>query len=291
MRRLVVVAGVLAFALSAVVIARSAETAALSATWRAARDHPAGMALALAAYALAFGVRALAWQRVLPGLAFGHALAAIHVSLAANHLLPLRLGETLRVVSVVRRAGVGTAEATASTIALRAADLAAVLALAAALAPGLLVRVFGAWGWAVAAGIVVVGLVAWRWLRTLADAKRPGALVAVAAAGAWVLEAGVVWQAARWAGLRPSFSEALLVTVVSVAAQVVAVAPGGFGTYEAAAVAAWALLGAPAGPALAAALAAHAVKTAYALVTGAVAAFVPAPALFGTRAPDPSAVP
>jgi hypothetical protein len=69
--------------------------------------------------------------------------------------------------------------------------------------------------------------------------------------------------------------------VVSVAAQVLAVAPGGLSTYEAAAVAAYALLGHRPGPALAAALAAHAAKTAYALAAGAVAVFVPAPGALG----------
>jgi hypothetical protein len=119
-------------------------------------------------------------------------------------------------------------------------------------------------------------------------------LVALGATVAWVLESVVVWQAARWAGLAPSARDALLVAVVSVAVQVIAVTPGGFGTYEAAAVAAWGALGVAAGPALAAALAAHVLKTAYSLVTGAVAAVVPAPGLLGRlrlprRPPPPPA--
>jgi hypothetical protein len=59
------------------------------------------------------------------------------------------------------------------------------------------------------------------------------------------------------------------------------VAPGGFGSYEAAATAALAGLGVPAGQAFAVALATHAVKTAYALVVGGVALFVPAPGYWG----------
>jgi Glycosyl transferase family 2/Lysylphosphatidylglycerol synthase TM region len=162
------------------------------------------------------------------------------------------------------------------------------------------------------------GLAGWRWLRRLSASAPPGraggvppaspdgrvglpgplrevarssapgggglpsvAVVVAGAAAAWVLESAVVWQAAGWAGIHLDPVEALMVTVVSVAAQVVAVAPGGIGTYEAAAVAAYLLLGQRPGPALAAAVAAHAAKTAYALVAGAVAVFVPAPGEFG----------
>ncbi len=122
--------------------------------------------------------------------------------------------------------------------------------------------------------------------------RLPAATVLAAATVAWALESGVVWQAARWAGVTLSPLDALLVTAVTIAAQVVAVAPGGLGTYEAAATAALVGLGAAPGPALAAAVAAHAVKTAYALTTGAVAAVVPAPGLLGrVRLPRPAARP
>jgi uncharacterized membrane protein YbhN (UPF0104 family) len=280
-KRLAAWAGPIALVVALVVVARAADGDELRATWDAARRHPAGMTLALGAYALAFGLRAWSWRRVLPRLGYGHALAAVHVGLAGNHVLPLRLGEPLRAVSAARRAGISARDATTSTVALRAADVLAVLALAAVLAPGLLTRALGPAGWAVTALVAAAGAGAWWLLRRPLRTRLAGPAVALAALGAWVLEAGVVWQAAVWAGLDPSPADALLVAVVSVAAQVVAVAPGGFGTYEAAAVAAWVALGGEPGPALAAALAAHAVKTAYALVAGAVAVFLPAPGLLG----------
>src|SRR5688572_31112672 len=87
---------------------------------------PIGLASALTAYAAAFGLRTWAWRRVLPGLSVGHAWAALHVSLAANHVLPLRMGEAFRPLSVARRTDIGVAPATASTVALRAVDLIAV---------------------------------------------------------------------------------------------------------------------------------------------------------------------
>jgi uncharacterized membrane protein YbhN (UPF0104 family) len=124
-------------------------------------------------------------------------------------------------------------------------------------------------------------VLAWRWLRVVAARDRtvrlpdPAALLLTAAA--WLLEAVAVWQALRWAGVDVSARGALLVTAAAVSAQVVAVAPSGFGTYEAAAVAALVSLGHDPGVALAAALTAHALKTAYSLVAGAAALVTPRP--------------
>ena len=109
----------------------------------------------------------------------------------------------------------------------------------------------------------------------------PRGRVIAASGGAWFLEAVLVLVAARWAGLDPSYGDALLVVGTSVAAQVAAIAPAGFGTYEAAAVATWVGLGYDAKAALVAALGAHALKTAYSLVGGGVGAVWPAPGFAG----------
>ena len=90
-----------------------------------------------------------------------------------------------------------------------------------------------------------------------------------------------MWAAAAAAGIGLSYPQAVAVTAVTIAAQTVAVTPGGIGGYEAAATAALVGLGAGPGPALAAALVAHATKTAYALVVGGIALVTPAPAYFG----------
>jgi len=253
---------------------------------RAVAADPLGLAAALVAYAAAFGLRAWAWVRVLPGLAAGQAWAALHVSLAGNHVLPLRLGEALRPASVARRTDLGWGPATASTLTLRAADLLAVLALALAAAPALVRGLAGDSGLAVAGtaviGLLVAGLVWARRQRSAGVAIRlPGAGVAAACVAAWLLEAAVVWEIARAAGASLSPAEAVGVTAVTIAAQAVAVTPGGFGTYEAAATAA--MVGSGVYPALgfAVALTTHAVKTAYALVVGGVASAVPAPAFWG----------
>lgn len=281
---------------ASVLIVRSLDPGELARTVRAAAGDPSGVALALGAYAAAFALRARLWTLVLPGLAFGHALAAIHVSLAGNHVLPLRLGEPLRVTSAVRRARVPVGPAAASTLALRAADLVGVLLLAAALAPELLADRLGAWRFALLGIFAALAAGGFAWLTRARRGQGRRAAVPIALAGAtaaWLLEAAVIWQAARWAGIELGLAEAVAVTAVTIAAQLIAVAPGGIGTYEAAAAGSLVALGADPGAALAAALAAHALKTLYALGAGAIALVRPSPGLLGrlrlpARHGDPS---
>src|SRR5687768_5122087 len=89
-RRLISLVGLLAFGLSLLFIVLTVDTDALGRSWDRAWHDPSGILLAAAAYLAAFGLRALLWNRVLPGLSPSHALAAIHVSLAGNHILPFR---------------------------------------------------------------------------------------------------------------------------------------------------------------------------------------------------------
>ncbi|HVE64765.1 MAG TPA: lysylphosphatidylglycerol synthase domain-containing protein [Mycobacteriales bacterium] len=267
-------------------LVRIGDVGVLRASADAIRQHPADLALALLSYAAAFGLRGVGWRRVLPTLPSGQAWAALHVSLLGNHVLPLRLGEVLRVTSVVRRTPIGLPAAVASSLTLRAADLLAVLALAAVAAPRLLGVLAGRWLLAVAVVVMAVGAIGVRQLhrlraRTDVALGLPGPVVAVTALAAWLLESVVMWQAARWVGVDLSAAEAVAVTAVTIAAQTVAVTPGGIGSYEAAATAALTVLGSASGPALTVAITAHAVKTAYALVVGAVALFLPGPGYWG----------
>lgn len=277
--------GLVIFGLSAWVIAGSIDWQDLRQGLDAALDDPVGLAVAVAAFAAAFAVRAVAWRRVLPNLSFGHALAGIHLSLGANHVLPFRLGEPARVFSVVRRDGIGVEPAAASTLILRSADILAVVLIGALVAPRAFVDLLGVFAWLGVGLVLVVAVVAWRWLSSIArrrpDVSMPGPVALGLSAFAWVLEAVLVWQTARWAGLDPTLSQAMLVTTVAIAAQIAAFAPGGFGTYEAAAWAAWVALGLDSSAALVAALLAHALKTIYSLITGGLAVVMPAPTLIG----------
>jgi uncharacterized membrane protein YbhN (UPF0104 family) len=276
--------GVLGLLAAAGYLAAVVDPDELGAALAAVADRPAALLGAVVLYAGAFLLRSWAWRRVLPGLSAGQSWAALHVSLLGNHVLPFRLGEALRVTSVLRRTPLPTAPVAASAVALRAADLLAVLALAAVAAPAV-AGGFGVSGWPLAAALLAAGVAAVGWLVALrrrgAAVRLPGGGVALAASVAWLLEAAVIWAAATAAGIGLSYPQAVAVTAVTIAAQTVAVTPGGIGGYEAAATAALVGLGAGPGPALAAALVAHATKTAYALVVGGVGLVTPAPGYFG----------
>jgi uncharacterized membrane protein YbhN (UPF0104 family) len=259
--------------------------AAVGLVLRSVAGAPLGLALALACYAAAFGLRALAWRASLPGLSTGQSWAGLHVSLLGNHVLPFRLGEALRVTSVLRRTDLETRPVLASAVTLRAGDLLAVAGLAVLAVPSLVPRLVGPWWWvlaAIAAAAVVAGLV---WSKRLAAGgarvRVPPPLACAAVVVAWVLESVVVYEIARAASHPLTMAEAIAITAVTIVAQAVAVTPGGFGTYEAAATAAMTAIGLPAGPAFAIALTTHAVKTVYSLVVGGVALLLPSPSYWG----------
>lgn len=278
--------GFVVMVVAAVVVARAVDVDALRQSADAMAERPLVVVLAMAAFGSAFLFRAQAWCRVLPRLPFRHSLAGIHLAFGANHVLPLRLGEPLRIVSVVRRADIPLAEATSSTVALRAADILAIVLLGIVVGPAVVAELLGLWAWAVLAAVLAVGGAGLWWLRRTArggraDVRLPGPTVAALTLVAWLAESVLTWQASHWAGLDLTYSQAVVVTAVAVGAQVAAIAPSGFGTYEAAAVAAYVALGLDAGAGLAAALMVHALTTAYSLVVGAVAVFSPAPSLLG----------
>lgn len=265
---------------------RVTDVRALQSVAAALLTDPSGLLLALGCYAGAFALRSEVWCRVLPGLSRGQSWAALHVSLLGNHVLPLRLGEVLRVTSVLRRTDLPAPPVLASTVTLRAADLAAVVGLAALAAPAVVLAAAPGWAWAVLGAALVAVLaasLAWtaRLRRGGAAMRLPGPVALLAVVAAWALEAAVVYEIARVAGFGLGIAGAVAVTAVTIAVQAVAVTPGGFGTYEAAATAALVGLGVPAAPAFAIALTTHAVKTAYALVVGGVALAVPAPSYIG----------
>ncbi len=273
----------------------------LAALSLAARDGAAAVAAAplpigaaLLTYAAAFGLRAWTWHRVLPTLSLGQAWAGLHVSLLGNHVLPLRLGEALRVTSVVRRTDVGWQPALTSTVLLRLTDLMTIVGLALLFAPAAVLGTVGVrWSDGLALGFFVAlvvllaaaGVGALLWLRRRVargfPVRLPGAGIVATTGLAWLLEATVLLAVSTVAGLPLSYAEAVGVTAVTIVAQTVAVTPGGFGSYEAAGTAALVAAGVPVPDAFAAVLLTHAVKTGYALLLGALALVSPAPGWWG----------
>ena len=272
------------------VLARFIDGAALGDLMANAADDPDGALLAVGAFGTAFLLRSVAWRRLLPALSLGQSLAAIHVALGANHVLPFRLGEPMRVVSALARTPVSTTAATATGVALRLGDILGLLFIAAIIAPSALLDALGLAGSALAAvaSVAAVGaiVVVFRMAARRTDLQRPDATVAVLTLIAWWFESVLVWRVAGWGGVDLSLRDALLVTVVAVAAQLVAIAPGGIGSYEAAAVAAMVFVGVDPGQALVVAVAAHLLKTLYSVISGIVFTFWPAPGLVsGLRLP------
>jgi uncharacterized membrane protein YbhN (UPF0104 family) len=269
--------------LALVVVLKAVDVKALRMSFGEAFSHPLELSLAFCAFGLAFIFRAVAWKRVIPSLPFKQSLAGIHMALGANHVLPFRIGEAARITSVRRRTDLPLEIISASTLALRTGDFLALAALGLLVAPGAFASLIGPIGWLVFGVVILVAAVSWRWLFKLVGLderiRLPDPLAIVLSVSAWVCEAVLVIFAARWAGIEITFFEAIFVTVASVGAQIVAVAPGGFGTYEGAAVAAYLIVGVDARLALIAALTTHALKTSYSLIFGAVALIRPKPSL------------
>lgn len=297
----VIVGGVVAvtvFVVSIVALARSIEPGALRTIGDRAGDAPIEAIVAAVAFLSAFALRARLWTRVAPGLPFSQSLAGIMIATGANHILPFRLGEPFRIVSVVRRTGMRADDATASTVALRVGDVLALLLIGVVLGPTVVFESVGWWALPIFALLLAAAAVALFSMYRAAHEGRlrtPDAIVLVGTVTAWFLEAVLVWRIAVWAGADVSYLDAVVVGAVAVAAQLVAIAPGGVGTYEAAAVIALTAAGVPAGEAVTISVAVHVVKTVLTIGAGAIALFVPSPSMFGrlrvpTATPMPTSV-
>ena len=276
---------IISFVVAGIIIWQLLDYSAFKSALQQAGDKPAEVVIALSAFLIAFILRAVAWKKVLPSITLGHSLAGIHLSLGANHVLPLRLGEPLRVLSITKRGSTSLDAATASTLTLRSADILTLITIGVVIAPSAFSDILGWFGWAIVGLVLAIAIVSWRWLKGIVQRNDAVTLPGPTAIGltsvAWLLESVLVWQSAHWAGLDITWPDALLVTTVAVAAQIAAIAPGGFGTYEAAAVAAYVTLGYDADIALVASLTAHALKTTYSLLAGAIALIIPQPSFIG----------
>lgn len=275
---------VLTTSMAVSLIGVATDRTAMTTLLRGARGAPLEVLAAAGFFLGAFGLRARLWTRMAPGLTFGQALSGILVATGANHVLPFRLGEPLRAVSVVKRAGMAPADAISSTVALRVGDVLALLAIGLVLGPRVVLDTLGWWGLPVVALIVSAGVWAIRRVSRSVSSGRlrpPDAVIVAGTLTAWLMEAVLMWRVAHWAGIPLSYLHAVLVTAVAVATPLVALTPGGVGTYEAAATAALVAVGVEPGRALAVALGAHATKTVLTVGAGLVAAIVPGPPLYG----------
>ena len=279
-------------AAAAVVILRTADGALLRDGLEESASRPGLLALFVGGYAAAFALRAFAWRALLgrsgEGVGNGRLIAILHVSLFANHLLPVKAGELLRPF-LGARAGIPIADATVSTALARLLDVAALLAIAAALLPltaggeGVAVLAVPALVLAIVGGALLWfrrTSLAWTRLEGLdrlwtraRDALRalpPRAILHAFAltVPSWLLESVVVYVAARALGLELSLAAAAAVTAFTILFQVVHFTPGGIGVYEASMTAALQAQSMPGGEALTLAVLTHGLKFAYSFALG-----------------------
>ena len=276
------------------------DRATLGATASALARSPLPLLGALAAYTLAFVLRAAAWGALLPGhvaVPLGRRVRALFAMLAVNHALPGPVGELARARVVATPTSsprlfcnflrntqeiaeksaappspspeVTFRQALLSVVAARVVDVGAiaVLLVAGAVAAGSALP-----GWArVAAPVGVVLPFGALWVARRRGASltwRAGARSMAWAVPSWGLECFVLVAVAQAAGVEVSLAGAVLATCAGVLAQVAAVLPGGVGTYEAGVTSALVVLGVPADVALAVAASTHVVKFAYAFAVG-----------------------
>ena len=276
---------------------RAADGALLRAGFAELMGNPRLLALLLGGYAAAFLLRAIAWRALLGGSGartdIGRLFSVLHAALFANHALPVKAGEVLR-PALAAQAGVPIAEATVTTVVARMLDMAALLAVAAALLP--LTATGGESPAVLATPALMLGVAAgalfwfrhtdYRWARsevvdrvwaTARNALRtlpPRAVVTafVLTVPSWLLESVVVYGAAQALGLELSLTAAAAVTAFTICFQIVHLTPGGIGVYEASMTAALQAQGMPGGEALTLAVLTHALKFAYAFGPGALLA-------------------
>ena len=289
--RRVVLAGALC-ALGALVLSQAADLSQIARGFdRAFRDVPA-LAVASLAYAAAFWLRALAWQRLLPRTleskrpAVGALWSILHASLVLNHALPVKAGEVAR-PPLLTRLRVPLSTATATTIAARSMDMAALLLIALiANAPHLGALAVAAWP--IAAGAVLFGLGALFAMRVMPQALRARVLVAfeelrrvppttlalcaLLTLASWLLEGGMALAAARSLGIPLTLSVAIGATAFTVASQVIHLTPGGIGVYELSMTAVLSSAGVSPEQALELAVVTHGLKFAYSFTVGVVVA-------------------
>ena len=189
---------------------------------------------------------------------------------------------------MVRRTGVGLPEAVATTVLLRAADVVSLAVIGTIALPGLITAGLGGTGRWVLAVVGTIGVAALAVLAHLRSRdssetviRLPDAMTVVLVILAWPAEAVVVWRVAQWFDITLGPQEAIAVLAAAVSVQLVAVTPGGVGTYEAAGAAALVAIGVAPATALAVAVLIHTVKTVYSLLAGVIALVHPEPTIVG----------
>ena len=267
--------------------------------WCQLLERPDLLLLAWASYTAGFWLRAAAWSLFAtpsPGVArFFH----YHmVGLLANHLLPTKVGDALR-VWLSRSHAASWRDAILTVTATRVMDVGALCLLLIVTGWSLvrdLPRLPLLAGLGGCLGLLCVAFLLNRSRRDAAPLARQwrmrGGLLAplprdftgrrvlwasLLTIAGWVCEAAVISVVALGCGIPLTFREAVFLSALTVLGQVLPLTPGGVGTYEAALCLGFALLGHSVAVSLPIALLAHGWKFVYAYTMGALSLW----ALFG----------
>lgn len=231
-------------------------------------EDPSLLVLALVVYGAGFGLRAIAWAKVLPvAVPFFERLRALFAMIAVNHVVPGPAGEVIR-ARFIRRDSLEMSRSLASVAAARAADVAA-LGLLASVSAVLLGQgpawIVGGLGIGLATPAIALALTT-RIGLPLGPLEMSRA-TAWAIPG-WAAESVLVLVVASAAGFDLSMAEATFALCAAVLSKAVAVLPGGIGTFEAAMAGGLAVSGIPTANGLAIAATTHAVLFGFAFAVG-----------------------
>ncbi|WP_053367325.1 lysylphosphatidylglycerol synthase transmembrane domain-containing protein [Bacillus sp. FJAT-27245] len=236
------------------------------------------------AYFLSFSFRAAAWRLYLGNRArFGSCLQAILLSLAVNHLFPVKIGDAFRIGLLTQKEKhIKADESAHSVIVLRLLDIFILLLLSAA---GILILkksfVVAIPEWAFSAGIIMAFLSAYvlyrfypsfftKHLSMVRQAFTPRRFIPIAmlTIASWLLEGAVVLGVAASIGNPLGPIQAVWVNSVTVGGQVFQITPGGIATYESIMAIALASFQFPADKAYVVALVSHGYKFVFSYAAG-----------------------
>jgi uncharacterized membrane protein YbhN (UPF0104 family) len=210
-------------------------------------SQPLWLLLMFAGYTLAFFCRALAWKwyvdKDVPFLSYLHAL---FYSLFVNHLLPVKVGDFVRVGLLMRKRKISWDESLHSVVVMRSLDLLA-LGLMASIG-SLVIGIAISWNYffILLFFISIGGLLSYVWARKkkvaslykhLQIVKQAfssvkgiwiGALILLS----WLLEAVVVLGVSYTLTVPLSVLESIWVNSMTIAGQIFHFTPGGIGNYE-----------------------------------------------------------
>ncbi|MFC5471980.1 lysylphosphatidylglycerol synthase transmembrane domain-containing protein [Cohnella suwonensis] len=244
--------------------------------------HPDWLFAMFVAYWLSFVLKAYAWRTYAgTGGGIGLYYHGLMYSLLVNHLLPVKVGDLVRVGVMMRGTRASWDDAFHSVAVMRLLDMLVLgaISVAGAMWLGLSATWIGVGGLLAIAVVAAIGhnIEALRRIpfigkhlevfgKTFASGK---GLIVIALVGlSWVLEAGVIYGVVRMSGLSEGAASLVWANSVTIAGQVFHIAPGGIGTYETTLSGALSALGVSGEAAFAAALLSHGFKFAFAYAAG-----------------------